>query len=296
MARSAILACVIWCVITTDASAQLGVPFARYRTFETPHFIVTFENGLEEYARRAAARAEAAHPRLARAYGSTPRGKIRLVVVDQGDVFNGAAMPVPTNRIIAFAHTPVEGDLLFTDDPVELLVTHELAHVFHLDEARRGWRVLRVIFGRNDLTFPHLFDGSYLIEGLATFYESTLTDGGRVRGAQFSEALRAALLETKGPKLDEAESDPGAWPPGRHYVFGSLFLDHLANRYGVDTPSTWMARRAGGVGLVFSRGAVPASCLAARASRRSGTTGSPANVTRHWACRSGFRRRPPASP
>ena len=238
-----------------DASAQFGVPFARYRTFETSHFIVTFEDGLEDYARRAAAWAEAAHSRLSRAYGSTPGGKIRLVIVDQGDVFNGAATPAPTNRIVAFAHTPIEGHEFFTDDPIELLVTHELAHVFHLDEARRGWRVLRRVFGRNELTFPHLFDGSALIEGLATFYESRLTDGGRVRGSQFPETLRAAVLETTGPKLDEAESDPGAWPPDRHYVFGSLFLDHLADRYGVDTPPAWMAQRAGSFGSIVSRGA-----------------------------------------
>jgi hypothetical protein len=255
MARTASLACVVWCLIAIDAGAQLGAPFARYRTFETAHFIVTFENGLEDYARRAAALIEGAHERLVRAYGSTPRGKIRLLIVDQGDFFNGSATPSPTNRIIALAHTPVEGDLFFTDDPIELLVTHELAHVFHLDQARRGWRVLRGVFGRNELTFPHLFDGSYLIEGLATFYESRLTDGGRVRGAQFRETLRASLLETTGPTLDEAESDPGAWPLDRHYVFGSLFFDHLAIRYGEDTPAAWMARRAGNFGSIVSRGA-----------------------------------------
>jgi len=250
-----ILSCVVSFLIATDASAQFGVPFAKYRTFETPHFILTFEVGLEDYARRAATRAEAAYALLARAYGSTPRGKIRLVILDQGDVFNGAATPIPSNRVIAFAHTPVEGELFYTDDPIELLFTHELTHVFHLDEARRGWRVLRRVFGRGELTFPHLFDGSYLIEGIATFYESRLTDGGRVRGAQFPETLRAAVLETKGPQLDEAESDPGAWPLDRHYVFGSLFFDHLADRYGVDTPPRWMARRAGSFRSVFSRGA-----------------------------------------
>jgi len=254
-ARAAVISCVIVFLVTADAGAQSGVPFATYRTFETPHFIVTFEVGLEDYAHRAATRAEAAHVRLTRAYGSTPRGKIRLVIVDQGDVFNGSATPAPTNRIVAFAHTPVEGDLFYTDDPIDLLVTHEAAHVFHLDEARRGWRVLRGVFGRSELTFPHLFDGSYLIEGLATFYESRLTDGGRVRGSRFPETLRAAVLETNGPHLDEAESDPGAWPLDRHYVFGSLFLDHLGNRYGVETPPAWMARRAGSFGSIFSRGA-----------------------------------------
>lgn len=242
-------------LIATDASAQFGVPFATYRTFETPHFILTFEIGLENYARRVAARAEAAHTLLTRAYGATPRGKIRLVIVDQGDLFNGAATPAPTNRIIAFAHTPIEGESFFTDDPIELLVTHELAHIFHLDEARRGWSVLRKMFGRSELTFPHLFDGSALIEGLATFYESGLTDGGRVRGARFPETLRAAVLETKGPKVDEAESDPGAWPLDRHYVYGSLFLDHLADRYGSEAPPAWMRRRAGSFRSIVSRGA-----------------------------------------
>ena len=197
MPRTAILSWLVFSLLASDAGAQFGVPFARYRTFETPHFILTFEAGLEDYARRAAERAEVAHGLLARAYGSTPRGKIRLVIVDQGDVFNGAATPLPTNRIVAFAHTPVEGDLFYTDDPIELLVTHELAHVFHLDEARGGWRVLRGVFGRGELTFPHVFDGSYLIEGLATFYESRLTDGGRVRGTRFSESLRAAARDER---------------------------------------------------------------------------------------------------
>jgi len=102
---SVILSCALCLLIATDASAQFGVPFAKYRTFETPHFVLTFEVGLDDYARRAAARAEAAHARLAKAYGSTPRGKIGLVIVDQGDLFNGAATMLPTNRVIAFAHT-----------------------------------------------------------------------------------------------------------------------------------------------------------------------------------------------
>jgi len=255
------LVCLLICLSASAATAQSGVPFARYRSFETPHFIVTFEEGLEGYARRAAARAEAAHARLVRAYGATPGGRIRLVVVDRGDVFNGFATPVPTNRITVFTHTPVEGDLFFTDDPIELLATHELAHVFHLDQARRGWSVLRGVFGRNELAFPHLFDGSYLTEGLATFYESRLTTGGRLRGSRFHEIVRALVLETNGPKLDEAEFDPGAWPLDRHYVLGGLFLDHVADEDGVETPPAWMARRAGSFATIFSRGAAVGDLL-----------------------------------
>ena len=89
-ARAAIFACML-VLLAMDASAQFGVPFARYRTLETEHFILSFEPGLEIYARRTATEAETAYARLMRAYGSTPRGKIRVVLVDQGDIFNGAA-------------------------------------------------------------------------------------------------------------------------------------------------------------------------------------------------------------
>jgi Tol biopolymer transport system component len=253
-ARAIAIACLV-CVLATGVHAQSGVPFATYRTFETTHFILTFEPELEAYARRAATQAEAAYARLQRAYGKTPRGKIRLVLIDQGDIFNGSATPLPTNRIVAFANTPVEDDRFYTRDPVELLATHELAHIFHLDEARGGWRVLRWIFGRSEPTFPHLFDGDAVIEGLATFYESSLTDGGRVRGSQFPETLRAAVLETNGPHVDESEFDRGAWPIDRHYVYGSLFFNHLATRYGDTTPPSWMAQRAGSFKSIVSRGA-----------------------------------------
>lgn len=253
--RAALLASILSCALASRAGAQPAAPFGDYRFFQTAHFLVTFEAGLDEYARRAAAQAETAYARLTRAYGSAPRGRIRLVVVDQGDFFNGSATPVPTNRILVLANTPVENETFFTDDPSELITTHELAHVFHLDQARRGWRVLRAVFGRNELTFPHLLDGSWLIEGLATFFESSLTGEGRVRGARFREILRASVLETDGPHLDEAEADPGAWPPDRHYVFGALFLDHLAARYGAAAIPAWMERRAGSVGSIVSRGA-----------------------------------------
>ncbi|HEV8397359.1 MAG TPA: hypothetical protein VGQ37_23910 [Vicinamibacterales bacterium] len=66
-ARAAFFSCLVCLLIAADASAQFGVPFAKYRTFETPHFVLTFEVGLDDYARRAAARAEAAHARLAKA-------------------------------------------------------------------------------------------------------------------------------------------------------------------------------------------------------------------------------------
>ena len=52
LTRAAIHAWLLALLIATGASAQ--VPFARYRTFETAHFILTFEAGLDDYAQSAA--------------------------------------------------------------------------------------------------------------------------------------------------------------------------------------------------------------------------------------------------
>ena len=244
--RGVILWCAVFFSIAADASAQSGVPFARYQTFETPHFIVTFEAGLEDYARRAATRAEAAHGAAgARLWTSSarqdPAGHRR-----SGRHLQRIGDTYPTNRIVAFAHTPVEGELFYTDDPIELLATHELAHVFHLDEARRGWHVLRCVFGRSELTFPHVFDGSSLIEGLATFYESRLTDGGRVRGSRFPRDVAGGRARD-----DRARTwtKPNRIPaPGRSTVTtcsAASFSIISPTRYGAETPPAWMTRRAG---------------------------------------------------
>jgi hypothetical protein len=66
-ARAVVVTC-LFLVLAADVHAQSGVPFARYRTFETPHFVLTFEVGLEAYAGRTATEAETAYARLERVY------------------------------------------------------------------------------------------------------------------------------------------------------------------------------------------------------------------------------------
>ncbi len=218
----------------SPATAQILPSDADWRAFDTPHFRVSFTSGLEDLARRAAARAEWAWALLAEEFLSPPDGPIELVVVDNVDMSNGTATATPWNRIVVYGHPPArDPDLAYHDDWLEMLVLHELVHIFHLDQSGGVWNALRAVFGRSPILFPHYQSPGWLVEGLATHIESARTGAGRVRASMFDMALRTAMLEGRFLEIDRMTLDPVAWPAGlTRYIYGSMFVDELAERYG----------------------------------------------------------------
>ena len=156
-------------------------------TLETEHLRVTYPEPLLELARRAGQRGEVAWAHLAETFVDPPKGKVDLLLTDHTDISNGFARIFPSNRIVIFAPPPVDGfGLPHMDEWLELVITHELAHVFHEDYAEGLSALFRGVFGRAPLEWP-FFPGSatpgWVVEGLATFYESEFTQAGRVRGS-----------------------------------------------------------------------------------------------------------------
>ncbi|HUF75873.1 MAG TPA: hypothetical protein VMM35_06325, partial [Longimicrobiales bacterium] len=226
-------------------------PHEEWRTLETEHFRVTFPADLETLGRRAADRAEVAYAELAGALVEPPGRRIDLLVTDHADVSNGFAQVLPSNRITVIARPPVDGPSLAPfDDWLELVITHELAHIVHLDYTRMPLgRLGRAIFGRADGGWP-LFPGmampTWVIEGLATWYESRLTGAGRVHGTYLEMVVRTALLEGRFESLGQASGASPLWPGGtRPYAYGSLFFDHLLERYGEERMQAFVEAVAG---------------------------------------------------
>lgn len=234
-AWKAAAALLIASLLLPPASLRAQIPpDAAWRTLRTEHFHVHFTPELEPLARRAAASAERAYGLLSESLVEPPGGTIDLIVADNVDFANGFATPFPRNRVVVYAHSPADTpELAFTDDWLEMVVTHELAHIFHLDYAEGPLRALRSLFGRSPLFFPHAFAPGWVAEGLATYYESRLSGAGRVRGTMHEMALRTAVLEGEFFPIDRVSGDPVAWPgPASRYVYGSMFVDYLARRYG----------------------------------------------------------------
>jgi len=224
----------------------------QWRVIDTPHFRMHYAPGLEPLARRAAARAEEAYAAISAVLVRPPRGRVDVLVADNVDFSNGFATPFPRNRVVIYAHPPVDDPTLaFYDDWVQLVLTHELTHVFHLDYARGLPRIPRYVLGRHPLGFPETTTTDWEKEGLATYLESRLTRAGRVRATIHEMELRTAVLEGRFFSIDRASGDPASWPGGNTpYVYGSMFLQYLSETHGERAAGEFV-RRYGGYVVPF---------------------------------------------
>jgi len=208
-------------------------PSHEYFTIATAHFRVTFTRPMEPLARRLAVHAERAYAQLTTEL-HPPRGTIDIVINDDDDFSNGSATPYPSNRIIVYATPPVnELGLRYTTDWSQLVVTHELTHIFHLDRSRGIWQLGQHIFGRSPFLFPNLYSPSWLIEGLAVYEESRLAGEGRIEAPENTMLIRTAAAGGRFPAIGDASLAQPTFPNGNAaYAYGSLFIDYLARVHG----------------------------------------------------------------
>lgn len=220
---------VIAFAVAAGPVAAQTAPDLHYQTIRTAHLEVTFAPGLEDVARRAAGSAERAWAGLSRELHE-PRGPVSIVVTDNYDTSNGYATIFPTNRIVIFSRPTVDANTLkFIDDWVDLVVTHELTHIFHLDRSRGLWRLGQFVFGRNPFLFPNAYSPSWLSEGIAVHYESKLTGAGRDVGTDFGAVARAHALAGTTPGPHELSAASPLYPLGNvAYVFGSPLVEEVA--------------------------------------------------------------------
>ncbi len=234
---------ILLCFLATGAAGALRPltaqvpPDESWRSLESSHFRVTFPQGMDLLARRAATRAERAFDALTEHFLDPPGGIIELLLTDHTETSNGLATAVPFNRIIVYVRPPMAGgSLSHFDDWMELVITHELVHIFQLDHTGPIGSLIRKVMGRWEAgwpTFPGFDLPRWTTEGLATYYESAVTTSGRVRGSYIDMVLRTAVLEDGFEGLDQVSGDSPNWPAGdRVYVYGATFFDHLSDAYG----------------------------------------------------------------
>ena len=210
-------------------------PRLRFRTIRTAHFDIHAHQGEEDLARRLAVVAERVREQSRDTLG-LPRGRVQVILVNQADLANGWATPIPYDTIeITAAPPPIASLIGNTTDWLELVFTHEYTHILHLDRSRGFMQGIRRIFGRVPAAFPNAFLPSWQIEGLATFEESRMTGQGRVPAGDFRSIVDIAAAQGRFEPIDRAGGDITDWPGGHAaYAYGAYFHKFLADRYGAE--------------------------------------------------------------
>jgi len=215
--------------------AMAGDGRLQWFTIESKHFIISYHEPLDEVARRVAMVAERAHELLSPKMGHAPSVKTLIVVDDTTDSSNGFASVLPRNAIRVFVSAPPsKSDLADHDDWLYGLVSHEYAHILHLDMIDGLPKLVNQVIGKT--WAPNQVQPRWIIEGLATYEESKHSSGGRLRHALFSMMLRASTLGDDERELDEMTNGPRAWPHGNTaYMYGSYFMNYIFDRFGEST-------------------------------------------------------------
>lgn len=223
--------CVVLLLLARPALAQVD-PSGTWRTIHTQHFRVHFRPAYRARAVEAAGEAERAYALLSTEL-HPPRGIVDLTLSDDVDTPNGFTTTYPSNRFTILLVPPVTDPGLQNYDSWErLVIVHELTHVFHLDRSRGLWKTLQSVFGRAPGLFPNQYQPSWVIEGLATYYESRFTTGGRADGTFHREIVAADVAAGRARSPWDALYF-SRWPDGlAPYAYGSRFWDYLAHTAG----------------------------------------------------------------
>lgn len=232
--RLAALTCLGLALAATVAEpATRYDPRLRFRTISTPRFDIHYHQREEALALRLARIVEESAAEVDAAVGPAD-GRVQVILVDQHDLSNGWATPLPYNTIEISAAAPrADSTIGNTDDWLRLVFVHEYTHIAHLSRAG-GWiGGLRRGLGRFPLLFPNLYQPTWGIEGIATWQESAVTGAGRVPAGDFRQLIRRAAAGGRFEPLDRANGGTLDWPSGAiPYLYGAYFHQYLADHYG----------------------------------------------------------------
>jgi Tol biopolymer transport system component len=237
------------------AAALAQGPAGDWRTIESRHYRVHYPEPLEAWAKRAAERLEGIHEAVSALVGYAPKRKTDVLVRDPTASPNGMAFPFLDRPYIVLWATPPASDsgIGFYGDWVDLLVTHEVAHVVHLARPRnRSPEIFSRLLPLGPVT---LSAPRWIIEGYATLVEGELTGSGRPHSSWRALVLRRLAIEGKLPEYAELSSTEGWLGGSMAYLTGSAYLEWLQRRAGREAlPKLWRrmaSSRGGGFGVAF---------------------------------------------
>ena len=219
-------------------------PALRWLEIEGKGITVIFPAGRSIEAQAALKAAAALNCDLASFWGMRLPGRIRIVLSDSSDDANGFATFYPFNLVGAdLAEPPPDSELAGSRGLLDLVLAHEMTHLFTMNAGAPIFRLARRLFGSQPVFYPAVQLPPWVVEGLAVEGESRLTGDGRLNHPPYRLMLSAARRDGVFPSWNGIAGMPAAWPgPNGKYLFGAGFMEFLADRYGRDSLRRYLER------------------------------------------------------
>lgn len=239
MTAAARLGLLLLCLALPLSASPIYITFPSdvdWMVRESPHFRALYPKGRDDFAGRALKAAEKAYSLLTPLFPEAPE-TTWIVIADWHDSTNGYSLDLPYPHIVLYPAPPdAGGQLSGLDDWLDSLVLHEYVHTLHIYPARGLWKVGCAIFG--SWVLPNALMPTHFHEGMATWLETELTEGGRARAPYFRMIRRVAVAEGKWGSddylpLDRMDGTVSVWPQGSTpYFFGATLHQELWRRKG----------------------------------------------------------------
>ncbi len=166
-------------------------------------------------------------------------GHLPVTLEDKGMVVNGLSHPV-FNFIRLNTTPPLGGNLSYTRNWFSAVGAHELTHIYHLTKTEGLPEVLSSIFG--NIFTPNLTSPLWIIEGSPVYAESMVfPNQGRLNDGYFHAYIEARHSAGRFPDIMTATAQPLEYPLGAAYLYGGMFWEYLAGKYGAERFSAFYA-------------------------------------------------------
>ena len=242
--KKSLLLCFMWYIAwqTPGYGAFSHDPDLSWRTLQTQNFEIHFHNGEEQLIPKVVEVAESAHRRVSQFFNWTPEQKTHLILTDRMDFSNAFALPVPRNTMVIIVTPPDDVESIGDyHDWLELVITHEYAHIIHIDKASGIAKGARNIFGRISIFFPNALQPLWVVEGIASYLESQLETGiGRGNNTTYRSLMRLEVASGIKP-LSQVNLPIVSWPAGiTRYLYGVYFFNFLRDTYSEEQIKKWV--------------------------------------------------------
>jgi hypothetical protein len=224
--------------------------YAPSQGFIAPYTARCFENSMAFYRR---------------ALGYRPTEKVNVILDDSGDYGNAGVWGTPrSSMMVQIAPTSFVYETAPSNERINFLMNHELAHVITLDQAAGRDVLFRQLFqGKvresaedpetilyNYLTLPRRSAPRWHREGTAVFFETWMAGGyGRAQGPYDEMVFRSMVRDSAyfyDPLGLEAEGVRVDFQIGVNaYLYGTRFMTYLAYQHSPDMLIEWVARNPG---------------------------------------------------